>query len=719
VSFEREKRLLLGWLAILAPLPLPFNEVLGWGGYLLYALAVGAMLLRARRDPERWMPVWLANALALAYLPFLAFDLLALSDGRLVGPMLHLGLFAVAVKLWSLRRERDKWHAALGIFFLFVAAAATSVHLSVILYLLAFLGGALLLLSRFAYLHLLAGFGRRDSTGLRVPMGAFLGLSVLTAALVAVPLFALLPRVRSPYLGAGGRMALGGAIGVSGFTDEVTLDTIGSVRTSREVALRLTYDGAAPPAEIRLKGGAFDRLEGGRWSRAELRRRINGPTPQVVALRSPAQPRGTVEVWLQPLYAKGLPVPVETLRVEVPLRHLEIDEGGALSARSVLQEPLQYEVAVGGAPLSAAAEPQDPEPQDEGPRDGGAGDEAPGHDAQGDGAAAAVVPTLDLRGVSPRMTELAAEVAGDGPPARRAERLERFFIQEFDYTLDLVGRASEAPIEDFLFTYRRGHCEYFASAMVLLLRAQGIHARLVTGFLGGELNPLGYVVVRQANAHAWVEAWIPGEGWRIFDPTPPAGRPAMAEQGLLGLAAQVYDSLVFQWDRYVLTYGVEDQMDFTERVWHQVRLLIAGWTGSEDEPAAAGEATAAAAAAPAGAAPGTGLGRHLVTLALLLVACLVLGMLWRRYRGAFTATRAYGQLRGHLARSGLPLSASTGPLALSAGAAGRWPAAAPAAARVVDLYLRESFGSEPLDDAERQELRIALEQARRALRATG
>jgi transglutaminase-like putative cysteine protease len=380
-----------------------------------------------------------------------------------------------------------------------------------------------------------------------------------------------------------------------------------------------------------------------------------------------------------------------------------------LSASSVLREPLHYEVAVGGVPLSAAAEPQDEVLEGEVLGDGG----------QADGAPAAVAPTLDLHGVSPRMAQLAADVAGDGTPARRAERLERYLIEELDYTLDLVGRVSAAPIEDFLFTYRRGHCEYFASAMVLLLRAQGIHARLVTGFLGGELNPLGYVVVRQANAHAWVEAWIPGEGWRIFDPTPPAGRPAMAEQGVLGLAAQVYDSLVFQWDRYVLTYGVEDQIELTLGLWLQARQLIAAWTGSEDEPPAAGEAAAAAAAAPAGAAPEAGVARHLVTLALLLVACLVLGMLWRRYRGTFTATRAYGQLRRNLARSGLPLSASTGPLALSAGAAGRWPGAAAPAARVVDLYLRESFGSEPLDDAERQELRIALDQARRALRATG
>ncbi len=710
MSFGREKRLLLGWLALLAPLPLPFNEVLDWGSYLLYAVLLAALLVRARREPERWLPVWAANVLALAYLPLLAFDLVA-SGGRLVGPMLRLGLFAVLVKLWSLRRERDKWHAALGIFFLFVAASATSVHLSVIVYLLAFLGSALLLLARFAFLHLMAGFGRRDDAGVRVPMAGFLAVCGVAAALVAVPLFALLPRVRTPYLGAAGRLSMGGAVAISGFSDDVTLDSIGSLRTSREVALRLTYDGTGPPPEIRLKGGAFDRLEGGRWTRAEVSRRLQGPPPQQVALRSPAAPRGTVEIWLQPLYAKGLPLPVETVRVEVPLRHLELDAGGALSSRYTLREPLQYEVEVEAAPLSAAAMP--PEVVADG-----------AEDTSEDGAAApageAAVPpaTLDTRGVTPRMAALAAEVAGEGTVEQRAARLERFFVDRFDYTHDFVGRASGSPLEDFLFTHRRGHCEYFASAMVLLLRAEGIHARLVTGFLGGELNPLGYVVVRQANAHAWVEAWVPGEGWRIFDPTPPAGRPATAEQGLLAFAAQVYDSLVFQWDRYVLTFGADDQMAFVAGLIEEARQLLARLAGGEEEASPATLPEAAEGAVPAAAAPADApLQRRLLTFALLLMAALVAGLLWRRYRGTFTATRAYRQLRRHLARSGLPLTESTAPLALSRTAAGRWPGAAEPTARVVGLYLRESFGAEPLDDAERQELRIALGSARRALRA--
>ena len=218
---------------------------------------------------------------------------------------------------------------------------------------------------------------------------------------------------------------------------------------------------------------------------------------------------------------------------------------------------------------------------------------------------------------------------------------------EFDYTLDFVGRDGDAPLEDFLFKYRSGHCELFASAMVLLLRSQGIHARLVTGFLGGELNRLGYVVVRQGNAHAWVEAWIPGEGWRTFDPTPPSGRPAMAEQSFASLAGQLYDSLVFQWDRYVLTYGVEDQAEVVLRLWRQLHKLWRLWDG--DEEAMADDAPTAAVAGTAAAGGEAGDGRRLAVSAVLLLLAVVLAiLLWRRHRAGFTATRAYRQLRGSL-----------------------------------------------------------------------
>ena len=77
------------------------------------------------------------------------------------------------------------------------------------------------------------------------------------------------------------------------------------------------------------------------------------------------------------------------------------------------------------------------------------------------------------------------------------------------------------PLADFLFERRKGHCEYFASAMAVMLRTLGIPSRLVTGFQGGAYNPVsGWSVVRASDAHSWVEAWIDGRGWITFDPTP-------------------------------------------------------------------------------------------------------------------------------------------------------------------------------------------------------
>ncbi len=704
LGFARQKRLMLGFLALVAPFPLPFNEALGWGVYLLYAAGVVAFMVRAWRGAEGWLPIWAANLLAIAYLPFLGVDLVALSRGSLVGPVIHLGLFAVLVKLWSLRQERDKWHAALGIFFLFVAASATSVHLSVVLYLATFLGAALLLLARFALFHLLTGFGHRQAGEVEVPLTGFVVLSVAAAVLVAVPLFAVLPRVNNPFIGAVGGGISSEAMAVSGFSDDVTLDSIGSLRTSREVALRLTYDGMQPPDEIRLKGGAFDRLQDGRWQPAERWQQIRSPAPTEVQLADPLpQVRGEVDVWLQPLFAKGLPVPVETARLEVPKRTVDVNRGGALSLVVRPSQPLQYRAWVAPRPVSSGM--------------------SPAFMGSDDGETPS---TLETSAVTPRIADLAHRVAGEGTVAQRAARLETYLLDNFTYTLDFVGRSSDAPLEDFLFADRRGHCEYFASALVLLLRAEGIHARLATGFLGGDVNPLGYVIVRQSNAHAWVEGWIPGEGWRIFDPTPPAGRPGIGEQSWASMIGQVYDSVVFQWERYVLSYGVEDQANFIYSAFTELWSLMASWRdgddGEEDSPAQDFEAAAEPApdAAPAEGDPSWAAAASAAALSLLLATVLVLGayLLWRRHQAGFTATRAYRQLRGHLDRLGLPLTEATAPLELERRAVRRWPAAAEPAGRLVELYLQESFGGRSLNEAERQAAREALRRARRELRAT-
>jgi hypothetical protein len=706
MTFARQKRLLIGALALLAPIPLPFSDVIGWPVLGLYLAGVLVFLLRAWRDAPGWLPLWGMNVLGMAYLPLLGFDMLVLHRGHLVAPVLHLGMFALLVKLFALVRERDKWQLAIGIFFIFLAAMGTSVHPTIALYLAAFLVLGLVLLLRFAFFHVLADFSRDEPGLARMPLGALVTGSTLFVLALAVPLFAALPRLRSPYI-----IARGNPTGVvqeaAGFSDAVTLDSIDQIRTSRAVAIRVQFEGRTEPPEdaqeMRFKAATYDLYQQDHWRRSPLRGPVQRRQGGIFVLAA-GQPERWLHVWLRPLHSRSLPVPVEALAVEPRVAGIDVDRGGALSFPFSPIELREYRVGIGSRPALLALPPSEPPPR------GAAGE-----------------PALDTSGLTPRIAQLAALVAGQGSAAERAVRLERHLSENYTYTLDLGGRAADDnPIESFLFRYRSGQCEYFASAMVLMLRSQGIPARLVTGFLGGEFNPFeGYLVLRDSNAHAWVEAYLGGAaGWRTYDPTPPSGRPLESAAGLSLLLRQAWDFVQFRWDRYVLTYGVYDQLAFfgeVRRIWHQ-------WLGFFDRPweaarrAVAGDAaagaTAAAPGAPAPASPSR-VARLLRSpwLAAALLAALASGWLaWRRLRRPLDAIAAYSRVRQRLSRAGLRLSPAVPPLALQALAARRFPAAAAAVNRVISLYLRESFGGANLAAAERTALAAALAEAEAQLR---
>lgn len=693
LAFGREKRLLLGTVAALAPLPLPFNEALGWPFLLAYLAGVGFFLVRARAGRERWLPTWAMNLLGLAYLPLFFLDLTAFSGGRLVGPVLHLGMFAVLIKLFSLRREKDKWQALMGIFFLFLAAMATSVHPSVVIYLAIFLAAGVLLLTRFALLHILAGFGHSDPALARVPLRGFLIACALISMLLAIPLFALLPRVTSPYL-AGGVGGGGQRRETMGFSDEVTLDSIGRIRESREIALRISFARDRLPRNevMRLKAATFDLYDGRAWRRSPGRRTMLEQGGVRVRL-APGEVERWARVFLYPVTGKSLPLPTTTRVVDVNRYGLEIGSGGAVYLSYPSVTTFEYDVGLGASPISAAAVP-DPANLDP--------------------------PILDLTGVSPEMTALAARAMGTGDAAERALRLEDFLHREYEYTLDFVGRGSEQPLEDFLFRYKSGHCEYFASAMVLLLRSQGIHSRLATGFLGADYNPIERsLVVRQANAHAWVEAYLPDAGWTTFDPTPPAGRPESGGTSVWNLATQAWDTLIFRWDRYVLTYGFNDQVSLLGGLRQLWRRLWSGRDRGGDGQIAAAAETAPATVGATSAADRTGAGVAVALIAAALLLAAAAAVWWLRHRGPLTATAAYRRLRRLLARAGLAVPASLPPLALGRRAAAARPAAAEPTGRVIDFYLRESFNGEALADTERGELIEALREAESALKKAG
>ncbi|HEY6373782.1 MAG TPA: transglutaminase domain-containing protein, partial [Candidatus Sulfotelmatobacter sp.] len=180
-------------------------------------------------------------------------------------------------------------------------------------------------------------------------------------------------------------------------------------------------------------------------------------------------------------------------------------------------------------------------------------------------------PYLALREVDLRVPQLAAQITKSaGNDFDKAAAIENHLRTRFGYTLQLPQTAVQDPIANFLFERKQGHCEYFASAMAVMLRTLGIPSRVVTGFRSDEFNDLtGNYVVRAKDAHAWVEAYFPGYGWQTFDPTPAGGNGT--PQGWNRLALYV-DAMSSFWRDWVVSYDTS----------HQYSLGQAAFSGTRD-----------------------------------------------------------------------------------------------------------------------------------------
>ncbi|HZF07671.1 MAG TPA: transglutaminaseTgpA domain-containing protein [Thermoanaerobaculia bacterium] len=600
MSFGRQKRVLLGLLALVAPLPLWLKDGVVWPVLLLYWLGVLLFLHRASLDTPGWLPeaAWALYSVCLAAF---SFDLLLPGGSPFVLAVVHLCLFALLVKLFSLRQDADPWQAAAGIFFLFLASLGTSVSsqtpvLPLILYLLLFGALGLVLLTRFAFFYVLSGVGSEVEALAEVPIYGFLSLAFLAVLVVAFPICLILPPLFGHHVG------IGAGIAVVGFSDAANLASTKVLQGNRAEALRVRGGASVHNAyELRFKASADD-YKGGTWHKAERHRLLSHDRKGRFQLAS-APPTHWVSIELQPLGRRSLPLPVETTVLELQGEDVAVDGNGAVELGRIPEGVLKYRAGLADQPILLDAAP---------------GPESP-----------------DSSGITQNMTNLAKREMGQGSDAERAERLEAYLRRSYDYSL------TERPLDDFLFRDRNGSCEDFAQAMVLLLQSQGIRAHRVRGFLGGEYESDDFVV-RHNNTHAWVEAYLPGEGgWRTFDPTPPA-RPSL--------------------------YGPR-------------------------------------------------------AVALYVVPLVLLGAVafWlrRRRRTPLTATDAYHQLRRHLSLAGSSLPESTPPLAFKRAAAARFPEAALSTAKIVDLYLRESFDGKPLADEERKLLKKALGEAEREMRKAG
>jgi len=409
--------------------------------------------------------------------------------------------------------------------------------------------------------------GARDRTGLPVDVPRILrsrrvvGRGFLAATcLLSVPillfttaLFILFPRIGLSLLllnhPHAGRMI--------GFSEHVDLGDVGVLRDDPTIALRFEVAGLVDPPPtrltLRLRGTAFDAYNGRAWER----------TMREVARTPKTMPDGgdIFAIFRNPDLRRDRAISFDLEAIDPPVVFLP--------PRAVALRIKPSNQILLGEPL--AIQP-------------GAEDELryTGSDARGlrydvflapDGeplpqplAPAERARYLALPLLPERIAELAQRwTDGLASSEAKASALEDHLRREFTYDLRSSSQGKPQPVDHFLFESKRGHCEFFSTALAVMLRTVGIPSRNVTGFVGGTWNRFGrYYAVREGDAHSWVEAYIDDgtrSGWRTFDPTPPSGaQPLEPPGGVYYYLRDFVEALSQRWNTYVVGYDLRKQL---------------------------------------------------------------------------------------------------------------------------------------------------------------
>jgi len=594
----------------------------------------------------------------------------ALAGGDVVVPV--VGLLLVLLVSEALRPEESMNEARLYALTLALLLAAT-----------AYRPGALFAVAFVAYVALASvavpmGLVRRKAErhGMEAPLPdrpfglAAAAVTVVTLTSAAL-VFVLFPRAARGWPGAGEAMATS----IAGFSDQISIGEVGSsIYSNPRVVLRVEFPDGMPSNFLGLhwRGRSYDRFDGMRWTRSE------GIRPSRVP-----------ENWYRERWPEGL------LRQRVYAARLDVRVlFGVSPVIGVLPESEIYPMYdnVGdwsywgsSAPVYTALSRTERPPDD-----------------LLRAAERGYMPDrsryLQLPRLPDRIAALADSVvsaAGAETRFDRAVALERFLRSSFGYTRELPATAREATLDHFLFHRREGHCEYFSTAMVVLLRSLGIHARNVNGFLGGRWNEFGqYLAVTQNEAHSWVEVWFPNYGWVAFDPTPGGASGAAADAGWLWPGRFWLDGLQHRWNKWILDYSMDVQLDFMDR--------LSGLLGRD------------------GGSEGTGPGGALPPWIWVVAATPFLA--WILVRRRQDSRRSHdGVTRGYLSlvraarRRGLVEPGPVTPMRFARALRERRPAVGSAANRAVELYARWRFGGRPLSPEETRAFRLAVREAKRNL----
>jgi protein-glutamine gamma-glutamyltransferase len=563
----------------------------GVGLWLLGAFAL-VMIVSFKLEDTRWqLTERLALAVILASIPFFYLDWQVLTPyllrglgeaidttgvgstqrgaiprgGVEVAVLSHLILFLSAVKLFQRKHDRDWFFLYLISFFTVLLAAgltASPVFLGVlILYLLCALSTIVAFEIQKARKKVTATqtrllvppdsklfqklpmrlWRRRYLETRRLPLVS-VGLLILIVIL-ALPFFLIAPRTASSALRRGGD----GVSGFVGFSDSVTLGQIGQLKRNDEIFMRVRIDefGSVPPARLRWRGVALDSFTGKAWKKSAVAERF-GKKESESGLFQIGTTASLAHLTMQTFFMEPVDTPVlfgapRVVAVRGNLPFVRVDSEGAVQTRAHDQERVVYRV------YSDTTEPS-----------------------------ATVLRNDRLQylvesarywelpaNLDPRIRALTRDVIQQSEARTwydAARAIESHLRDKYGYSLEMKAGGAD-PLADFLFNVKQGHCEYFATAMAVMLRTQGVATRLVNGFLPGEYNEAsGAFTVRQSDAHSWVEVYFPEtKSWVTFDPTPSAGRAATTRSGFAGMLSKYSEALELMWFQYVVGYDKQEQ----------------------------------------------------------------------------------------------------------------------------------------------------------------
>jgi protein-glutamine gamma-glutamyltransferase len=571
MTLSRMVRLVGVLLVVTASFPLLISGELP--GFIWPVLGVGLGLGFLYGD-RKWRREMVVSVTTLLIGSFVLLFLFSLQTGEWLINSITFALFATVARAMQLTSSRQYFQLVGLSFLILIASAVTYPDLSFAFFFVVY---AVLLTWALTYTHVVQQVEESpEATGIAWKASRFvsrrflLGSSSLALVLLmaSMVIFFLFPRLGLGFFSAQVRRG----DSISGFSESLELGHFGNLKESSRVVLRLEiYSGMehiASPSSMKLRGITFDRYDGKGWHKTSTRayqlRAGRDGFHQVWGYPTGKDIRYDLveyDVYQEPLDVQtkvmfGLVRPLEIRpvanrfdRFRGTTKTYYVDEMLDLSYKGPGMTSISYTVRSGilrVAPDRLRAQRM---------------------------LYSQSIRKLYLqlpRTFDKDIGRLAREVtAGADNPYDMALAIEDHLQNNYGYTTEGEGEPGD-PISSFLFERKEGHCEYFATAMVLMLRSLDIPARPVNGFMGGQYNDFGeYYTVTEAAAHSWVEIYFPQYGWITFDPTP-AVETIPQSSGFFGAVELWVDALKLEWYKWIVEYDLERQISFYAGVWNMI-----------------------------------------------------------------------------------------------------------------------------------------------------